>query len=85
MQLDHLLEEGGLGLHHVLDRLAGHGLGQEAHEVAGMAGPERHPDLAVGLEAADPGPVPGARVDDHEGPLLLVDPTPRGGTMRTSP
>ena len=38
-----------------------------------MAGPQRHADLAVGLEAADAGPVPGPRVDHHERPLLRVD------------
>ena len=78
VQLRHPLEEAGLGAHHVLDRLAGHRVRQEADEVAGVAGPQRHADLAVGLEAADPGPVPGARVDDHEGPLPHVDRDARG-------
>ena len=32
-----------------------------------MSGIERHADLAVGLEAPDPRPVSGARVDDHKG------------------
>ena len=73
MQLDHPLKERGLGLHHVLDGLAGDRIGQEAHEVAGMAGAHGHADLAVGLESADPGPVPGAGVDDHERPLLRID------------
>ena len=68
----------GLGAQHVLDRLAGHRVGQEADEVAGVAGPQRHADLAVGLEAADAGPVAGARVDDHEGPLPRVDRDARG-------
>ena len=44
----------------------GIGLGQEADEIAGMPGLERDADLAVGLEAADAGAVPGARIDHHE-------------------
>ena len=71
--LGHPLEERRLGLHHVLDRLPGHRLRQEADEIAGMAGRHRHADLAVGLEAADPRAVAGARIDDHERPLALVD------------
>ena len=66
---DHPLEERGLGLHDVLDRLPRHRLGQEADEVAGMAGAHGDADLAVGLEAADARPVAGARVDDDERPL----------------
>ena len=54
-------------------RLARHRVGQEADEIAGMAGLERDADLAVGLEAADPGPVPGARIDDDEGPARRID------------
>ena len=73
MQLDHPLKERGLGPHHVLDGLAGDRIGQEAHEVAGVPGAHGHADLAVGLESADPGPVPGAGVDDHERPLLRID------------
>ena len=72
MELDHALEEGGLGHHDVLDRLPGHRLGQEAHEVAGMTGAHGDADLAVGLEAADPRTVAGARVDDDERPLALI-------------
>ena len=48
-----LADERGLGAADILDRLARHGLGQEADEVAGMAGGERHADLAVVLHAAD--------------------------------
>ena len=59
--------------HDVLDRLAGHRLGQEADEVAGVAGAHGDADLAVGLEAADARPVAGARVDDDERPLALID------------
>ena len=73
MEPGHHLEEVRLGAHHVLDRLAGRRLRQEADEVAGMAGAQGDADLAVGFEAADAGPVPGARVDDHERPLLRID------------
>ena len=68
MQRDDLFEKDRLGARDVLDRLAGHRLGQEADEVAGMAGLERDADLAVGLEAADAGAVAGARIDDDERP-----------------
>ena len=73
MQLDHPLEERRLGSHDVLDRLPRHRLGQEAYEVTRMAGPHRDADLAVGLEPADPRPMPGTRVDHDERPLLLID------------
>ena len=70
---DDLFEEHRLGAGDVLDRLAGHGVRQEADEIAGMPGLERDADLAVGLEAADAGAVPGARIDDDERPQRLVD------------
>ena len=73
VQLDHPLEERGLRQHDVLDRLPRHRLGQEAHEVAGVAGRHRDADLAVGLEAADARPVPGARVDHDERAFLGID------------
>ena len=73
MQRDDLLEEDRLGARDVLERLARHGLGQEANEVAGMAGLEGDADLAVGLEAADAGAVPGARIDDDEGAPRRID------------
>ena len=38
-----------------------------------MAGLERHADLAVGLEAADAGAMPGARIDDDERPARRID------------
>ena len=38
-----------------------------------MPGLERDADLAVGLEAADARAVPGARIDDDEGPARRVD------------
>ena len=83
MQRDDLLEEHRLGARDVLDGLAGHGLGQEADEVAGMAGLEGDADLAVGLEAADARAVPGARIDDDERPAPRIDRRrPSGGTIR---
>ena len=76
VQRDHLLEEHRLGAHDVLDGLARHRVGREADEVARMAGAHRHAQLAVGLEAADARPVPGARIDHHERPLLRIDRDP---------
>ena len=70
---DDRLQEHRLRAGDVLDGLAGHGIGQEADEVAGVAGLHRHADLAVGLEAADAGTVAGAGVDHDEGPLQRVD------------
>ena len=52
---------------------SGIGLGQEADEVAGMAGRQRDADLAVLLHAADAGAVAGARVDHDERSLCRVD------------
>ena len=51
----------------------GTGFGQEAHEVAGMAGLQRHADLAVMLHAADARAVAGAGIDDDERPLGGID------------
>ena len=73
VQRDHLLEEYRLGARDVLDRLARHRVGQEADEIAGMPGLERDADFAVGLEAADAGTVPGARIDDDERPARRID------------
>ena len=73
MQGDDLLEEDRLGAGDVLDGLPRHGIRQEADEIAGMPGLERDADLAVGLEAADPGAVPGARIDDDERPAFRID------------
>ena len=57
----------------VLDRLTRHRLGREADEVAGMAGADRDADLAVGLHAADAGPMAGARIDDDDRRLRRID------------
>ncbi|MCE3250881.1 MAG: hypothetical protein K0R41_4706, partial [Geminicoccaceae bacterium] len=72
MQLAHLADEQDLGAADVLDRLPGLGLREEGHEVDRMARPHRHADLALLLEAADAGAMPGARVDDHERPLRRI-------------
>ena len=58
MKLDDLLEEDRFGARNVLDRLARHRIGKKADEIAGMAGFEGDADLAVRLEAANPGPCP---------------------------
>src|SRR6266566_1248756 len=73
MQGDDFFEKYRLRARDILDDLAGHGIRQEADEIAGMPGLERHADFAVGLEAADPGAMPGARVDDDEGPARRVE------------
>ena len=65
-------DEFGLGAADVLDRLPGHRLRQEADEIAGMPGRERHADLALLLHAADARPVAGARIDDDERRLCRV-------------
>ena len=72
MQRDDLLKEYRFGTRDVLDRLAGHRLGKESDEVAGMAGLEGDADFAVGLEAADARAVSRARIDDDEGAARLV-------------
>src|SRR5215472_4712014 len=73
MQRDHLLEENGFRKRHMFDRLAGHGIGKEADKIAGVSGLEDDADFAVGLESADAGAVPGARIDDHERPSFEID------------
>ena len=76
-------DEGGLGLAHVLDRLAGNGIGQETDEIAGMAGGERRADLAMVLHAADAGAVARARIDHDDGRLARVArPRPRAARTR---
>jgi hypothetical protein len=66
VQRHDLFQKDCFSARNILDRLAWHGVRQEADEITGMAGPERHADLAVRLETADARPVPGARIDDHE-------------------
>src|SRR6267142_4224315 len=73
MQGDNLLDKDGLGSRDVLDGLTGHRFGQEADEVAGMAGFHRHTDLAVGLEAADSRPVTRTRINHHERTALVIN------------
>ena len=68
-----LLEEDRLGAADVLDRLPRNRLRQEADEIDRVAGAQRHADFAVGLHAADPGTVPGARIDDDDRRLRRID------------
>src|SRR4029079_4203426 len=70
---DDLLEKDRLGAGDVHDGLAGHRVWQETDEVAGVTGLEYDADLAVGLEAADAGTVPGPRIDDNEWAARWVD------------
>src|SRR5689334_24383426 len=71
MKGNHLLQKQGFRAPDILDRLAGHGIGEETDEIARMTSLQGNTDFAVRLEPADPRTVPGARVDHHEG-------TPRG-------
>ena len=69
----HVLDEDRLSATDILDRLPRHRLRQEADEVAGVTGRERHADLAVLLHAADAGAVAGARIDDDDRRLRRID------------
>ena len=62
-----------LGPRDVLDRLAGHRLGQEADEVAGMTGFHRDADLAVRLESADARPMTCTGIDHDERAAPVID------------
>src|SRR5262249_48001634 len=73
MKSDDALEERCLSRNNVFYGLARNRLGEEADEIARMACLEGSADLALGLEAAYPRPVAGARVDNDEGAFLLVD------------
>ena len=73
MEVDDPFEKRRLRVGDVLDGLARHGLWQEADEVAGVARLERYPYFTVSLEAANPGAVPGARIDNDEGAFVAVD------------
>ena len=73
MQLDHALEEDGLGADDVFDGLSRNWGGQEADEIARMPCLEDYADLALRLEPADARSVPRARVDDDERSLARID------------
>src|SRR5215470_19106651 len=63
MPRHYLCDKTSLRFAHILNRLTGHGVRQKANEIAGMASGERDADLAVVLHAADPGAMPGARIE----------------------
>ena len=73
MQLDHPLEEHGLGAHDVFNCLTGNRLRQKADEIAGMPRLEGNADLALRFEATYARTVPCARVDNDEWALGFVD------------
>jgi hypothetical protein len=73
VQGDDFFDKDRLGPRDVLDRLAGHRLGQEADEVTGMAGFHRDADLAVRLESTDARPMTCPRVDHHERATPVID------------
>ncbi len=56
----------------IQNRLPRLGLRKENHEVDGVPELEGHPHLGVLLEPPDPGTVPCAGIDDHEGPLRVI-------------
>ncbi len=60
------LQEAGLGARDRLDGLARTRVTKERDEVARVPHAQRDADLAIGLEAADAGAVPGAWVDHDE-------------------
>ena len=73
MSLDDLIDEPGLGLANILDRLARDWVRQKTDEIARMPGLERNADFAVVLHAADTGAVAGPRIKDDERPFVRVD------------
>jgi hypothetical protein len=73
MSLGDFLEEDRLGAAHVFDRLPWHRLRQEADEIDRVSGAQRNADLALGLHAADPRAVAGARIDHDDRRLQRVD------------
>ncbi len=66
-------DELGFRVGHVGERLARRRIGKEDHEIDRMAGGERHTHFGIFLGAADARAVAGARVDDDERPLGVVD------------
>ena len=73
MKRNDLFKEHRFGAGDILDRLAGHRIGREADEVAGVPRLHRNPDFTVGLETANAGPMSGSRIHHHEGAALHVD------------
>ena len=72
MQLDHALDKGDFGHHHVFDRLTGKWLRQKAYEIAGVTGPQRKANFAVGPEPADTWAVSRAGINDYVGRLFRI-------------
>ena len=68
-----LFDEDRLSAGDVRDRLSWDGIGKEADEITRMTGLECDADFAVGLEAANSGPVPGAWINDDKRPQLGID------------
>jgi hypothetical protein len=72
VEFDHAFEEFDLSLDNVHELLAGRRRGAEANEIDRMARIQGVADLAFGLEAANAGPLAGARVHHHDRPLAIV-------------
>ena len=73
VQLSDLLDEDGICASDVLNPLSLHGRSRKAREVDWVPGLECLADLAHLLEAANPWSLPGARIDDEDGALSVVD------------
>jgi hypothetical protein len=73
MKRGHAFGESCYGANDVFDCLSRKRLRQEADEVTRMPGVESRSDFAVRLEAADAWSVTGARIDDYERPLSVID------------
>jgi hypothetical protein len=73
VQLGDFLDETRFRRRDIAQGLTRHRLGVEHDEIGGMAGAQRHSDLAVLLHPAHAGAVAGARIDDDERPLLRID------------
>src|SRR5207237_6421088 len=56
----------------IFDRLTGNGFWEKPDEVAWVTGLHCHADLALWLEPADSGSMPGSRIDDNERPLIFI-------------
>ena len=74
MQFRHFLEEARLRAHYRLDRLAGHRVGEETHEIAGVSRFQSNADLAVRFEAPDARTVARARIEHDERTARIVRP-----------
>ena len=81
-RLLHFAHELRLGARHVGERLRARRVGGEDAEVDRVPAVQRDADLALALEAADAGAVPGARIDDDVGAGVRAQRHARGRADR---